>query len=107
MIVILSVTVCVNVMFIMDVNHKLREEGLDENGDIESISGNAIGKGFFGGPLFPRTITIEVYSSQSKVSVSVDGTVVSIIFLIDIRANNFHKLGRKYNKLKKLIIFIS
>lgn len=77
MIVILSVTVCVNVMFIMDVNHKLREEGLDEDRGAELIAGNALADASFGAPPLPRTLTVEVYSSQSKVSVSVDGTVVS------------------------------
>ncbi|OQR78739.1 protein O-linked-mannose beta-1 [Tropilaelaps mercedesae] len=77
-IVVLSVTVCVNVMFIMDVNHKLREEGLEGDGDGESIAGDALGDGFMGVPPLPRALTIEVYSSQSKVTVSVDGTVVSL-----------------------------
>lgn len=74
-IVILSVTVCVNVMFIMDVNHKLREEGFDGDHNGEAGASNSLGNGPALSP-FPRSLTIEVYSSQSKVSVNVDGTVV-------------------------------
>lgn len=69
-IVVLSGTVCVNVMFIMDVNHKLKEEGLDDSMNSLAAGGDSV-------DLTPRALTIEVFSSHSKVSVIVDGTVVS------------------------------
>ncbi|XP_064477377.1 protein O-linked-mannose beta-1,2-N-acetylglucosaminyltransferase 1-like isoform X1 [Ornithodoros turicata] len=70
---ILSVTVVINVMFIMDTSRKLQEES-------PSIDQNSGGEGRHGGlrlqESLPKTLTTEVVSSQSKVSITIDGTTI-------------------------------
>uniref|UniRef100_T1IT97 Protein O-linked-mannose beta-1,2-N-acetylglucosaminyltransferase n=1 Tax=Strigamia maritima TaxID=126957 RepID=T1IT97_STRMM len=77
LVVVLLVTVVINVMFIVDTTRKLHENPLNyENVDSRSHS---IEKRYNSMKLqesLPKTLTVEVVSSQSKVSVTVDGTTI-------------------------------
>lgn len=64
---ILSVTVVINVMFIMDTSRKLQEDSPSQEGRHNTLHLQ---------DSLPKTLTIEVVSSQSKVSVTVDGTTI-------------------------------
>lgn len=78
LLVILMVTVIINVIFIVDTSRKLQQETSSDR----DLSREEAGKRL---PLhnamnfadsLPKILTIEVHSSQSKVSVTVDGTTI-------------------------------
>ncbi|XP_013781473.2 protein O-linked-mannose beta-1,2-N-acetylglucosaminyltransferase 1-like [Limulus polyphemus] len=76
LLIILMVTVVINVLFILDTSRKLQQESA-ESDDPGGISGAE--KRYNSLRLqesLPKTLTIEVVSSQSKVSVSVDGATI-------------------------------
>lgn len=76
LLIVLMVTVVINILFILDTSRKLQEE--------DSLSGDSPGTGdsekrhnsFRLQESLPKTLTVEALSSQSKVSVSVDGTTI-------------------------------
>ncbi|KAG8186088.1 hypothetical protein JTE90_003171 [Oedothorax gibbosus] len=77
LLVVLMVTVVINVLFILDTSRKLQDDAATTD-DLEG--GGAGGGGAWERSLrsdsLPKTLTVEVLSSQSKVSVSVDGTTI-------------------------------
>ncbi|RWS14828.1 hypothetical protein B4U79_10427 [Dinothrombium tinctorium] len=78
LLVILMVTVVINILFIIDTSRRLREESL-LSGAFEDArdSGDHRYSGLkLQAESLPKSLTVEVLSSQSKVSVIVDGTTI-------------------------------
>ncbi|GAB6028767.1 hypothetical protein CHUAL_004583 [Chamberlinius hualienensis] len=76
LVVILLLIVVINVFFILDTTRKLQQNGSNEAGSdlVNRLDKNKNDQRFRDG--WPKTLGIEVLSSQSKVSVSVDGTTI-------------------------------
>ncbi|XP_076347188.1 protein O-linked-mannose beta-1,2-N-acetylglucosaminyltransferase 1-like [Tachypleus tridentatus] len=76
LLIVLVVTVVINVLFILDTSHKLQEESsYSDNPEGISVTEKRH-KSLRLQESLPKTLMIEVLSSQSKVSVSVDGTTI-------------------------------
>ncbi|XP_070563050.1 protein O-linked-mannose beta-1,2-N-acetylglucosaminyltransferase 1-like [Ptychodera flava] len=76
LVMVLLVTVVINIIFIMDTGRKLREQKdyeEDVGRDLNSLSKEGESDMFDN---LPKTLDIEVLSSASRVSVSVDGTTI-------------------------------
>ncbi|KAF4532879.1 hypothetical protein B566_EDAN001482 [Ephemera danica] len=76
LVIVLLVTICINVMFIWDTAGRLKEEAL-----LTAVGGDLVDAESRRNSLRlqesqPKALAIEVLSSQSKVSVSVDGTTI-------------------------------
>ncbi|XP_035219578.1 protein O-linked-mannose beta-1,2-N-acetylglucosaminyltransferase 1-like [Stegodyphus dumicola] len=76
LLVVLMITVVINILFILDTSRKLQED-VPALGDSDGIGGGEKRHNSFRlQESLPKTLTVEVLSSQSKVSVSVDGTTI-------------------------------
>ncbi|GIZ02489.1 protein O-linked-mannose beta-1,2-N-acetylglucosaminyltransferase 1 [Caerostris extrusa] len=76
LLVVLMITVVINILFILDTSRKLQEDvpSLDDSDGLGG--GEKRHNSFRLQESLPKTLTVEVLSSQSKVSVSVDGTTI-------------------------------
>ncbi|CAL1276918.1 unnamed protein product [Larinioides sclopetarius] len=76
LLVVLMITVVINILFILDTSRKLQEDipSLDDSDGLDG--GEKRHNSFRLQESLPKTLTVEVLSSQSKVSVSVDGTTI-------------------------------
>ncbi|CAB3383749.1 Hypothetical predicted protein [Cloeon dipterum] len=77
LVVVLLVTICINVMFIMDTAGRLKEEALMAGASgSDAVDADSRRNSFRLQESQPKALAIEVLSSQSKVSVSVDGATI-------------------------------
>ncbi|XP_059490734.1 protein O-linked-mannose beta-1,2-N-acetylglucosaminyltransferase 1-like [Neocloeon triangulifer] len=78
LVVVLLVTICINVMFIMDTAGRLKEEALltGASGSDAAVDADSRRNNFRLQESQPKALAIEVLSSQSKVSVTVDGATI-------------------------------
>ncbi|XP_023721134.1 protein O-linked-mannose beta-1,2-N-acetylglucosaminyltransferase 1 isoform X3 [Cryptotermes secundus] len=76
LIVVLLITIGINVMFILDTSRRLYEENPTTGDERGLIDGSSRRKSLRLQESQPKSLGIEVVSSQSKVSVSVDGTTI-------------------------------
>ncbi|KAJ9595636.1 hypothetical protein L9F63_013188 [Diploptera punctata] len=76
LVVVLLITIGINVMFILDTSRRLHEEMPTTGADESLIGGESRRNRLRLQESQPKSLAIEVMSSQSKVSVSVDGTTI-------------------------------
>ncbi|XP_049805744.1 protein O-linked-mannose beta-1,2-N-acetylglucosaminyltransferase 1-like isoform X1 [Schistocerca nitens] len=76
LVVVLLITIGINVMFIMDTSRRLQEEAFRAKDGGEFVDGESRRNSLRLQESQPKSLAIDVLSSQSKVSVSVDGTTI-------------------------------
>ncbi|XP_066996973.1 protein O-linked-mannose beta-1,2-N-acetylglucosaminyltransferase 1 [Anabrus simplex] len=76
LVIVLLITIGINVMFILDTSRRLQEEALHAGDGGELVDGESRRNSLRLQESQPKSLAIEVLSSQSKVSVSVDGTTI-------------------------------
>nr|CAD7461647.1 unnamed protein product [Timema tahoe] len=76
LVIVLLITIGINVMFILDTSRRLQEEGSHTGEGSEHVDGESRHNSLRLQESHQKSLTIEVLSSQSKVSISVDGTTI-------------------------------
>ncbi|XP_023717300.1 protein O-linked-mannose beta-1,2-N-acetylglucosaminyltransferase 1 [Cryptotermes secundus] len=76
LIVVLLITIGINIMFILDTSRRLHDEVQTTGDGGELVDGRNRRNNLRLQESQPKSLAIEVVSSQSKVSVSVDGTTI-------------------------------
>lgn len=76
LVVVLLITIGINIMFILDTSRRLHDEALSARDGGELVDGKNRRNNLRLQESQPKSLAIEVSSSQSKVSVTVDGTTI-------------------------------